>query len=155
LAIDASQAALLLNDLNRARTYALKASRIDSQCGQSLAQLGTVAFHEQQFAEATNLMEKARNANWHGKDRERYWQMLALLTSSHLMLNNFGQSRALAEQVIEIRPDWPGPRLSLGRSLEFLGRHDEALTAYRQLVAHCPSFEPGRQALQRLRANNE
>lgn len=56
---------------------------------------------------------------------------------------SYEESRALAKKVMALLPKEPGPRLIYGMSLEKLGRDDEAIVAFKDLLQMAPDSLEG------------
>ena len=65
---------------------------------------------------------------------------------------DFASAAFLCRMALERSPGLADVRFNLARSLELLGRRDEAVGEYRRVLDGCPSHGPARAALSRLGA---
>jgi TolA-binding protein len=55
-----------------------------------------------------------------------------------IRLNRAVEAEVIARQVVRRHPDWPNPRFTLAYALSMLGRRDEAIAEYQNLIADFP-----------------
>jgi putative inorganic carbon (HCO3(-)) transporter len=146
---DAANAALSLNDPERARAYAQRAVALYPFFGMTRAQLGYVALATRRPAEAIDPLRQALGARWYGADRA---QALAAsnLAAAYLQTGRPAEAQAAARTALEQAPTSPEARFNLAKALEQQGRRDEAVAEYRRLLAAQPDYTLARDALRAL-----
>src|SRR5205085_6385087 len=98
---------------------------------------GLIAMAEGHFEEAEQQLDEALRRNWHGNENG-HLQALTVWAACLVKLNRPAQAEQVSREVLEYRPDWPGPRFTLAYTLSMLGRQSDAKTEYRELIARCP-----------------
>jgi tetratricopeptide (TPR) repeat protein len=148
---DAANAALSLDDPERARDYAARATALYPRFGFTRAQLGYAALAQQRPAEAIAPLREALEAQWHGADRA---QALAAsnLAAAYLQLGRAAEAHDAARAALQRAPATVEARFNLAKALERLGRRDEAIAEYRRLLAEQPGYTLARDALRALGA---
>jgi O-antigen ligase len=149
---DAANAALSLNDPDRARGYAERGAALYPRFGFTRAQLGYVALAQKRPAEAIEPLRAAVSAQWHGADRA---QALAAsnLAAAYLQLGKPAEAHDAARAALERTPTVEA-RFNLAKALEALGRRAEAIAEYRRLLAEQPDSALAREALRALGAGD-
>jgi Flp pilus assembly protein TadD len=135
---DAGHAAWARGDHARARKYLHRGMNLDPNQANLRALSGLVAMAEGHFEEAEQHFDAASKRDWHG-NLDGHLQAMTVWAACLVKLNRPEQAALIARNVLEYRPDWPGPRYTLGYALAMLGRRDEATVQYRELIARCPS----------------
>jgi O-antigen ligase/tetratricopeptide (TPR) repeat protein len=150
---DAANAALSLDDPERARSYAARGSELYPQFGFTRAQLGYVALARKRPAEAIEPLRAALAARWYGADQA---QALAAsnLAAAYLQVARPAEAHAAAMTALERAPASPEARFNLAKALEQLGRRAEAIAEYRRLLAERPDHSLARDALRALGASD-
>jgi tetratricopeptide (TPR) repeat protein len=146
---DAANAALSLNDPERARDYAQRAVALYPFFGMTRAQLGYVALARQRPAEAIEPLRQALDARWYGADRARALAA-SNLAAAYLQLGRPAEAQAAARTALAQAPTSPEARFNLAKALEQQGRRDEAIAEYRRLLAAQPGHALARDALRAL-----
>jgi tetratricopeptide (TPR) repeat protein len=146
--MEASLAALTLNDANRARQYAEAGLQLDPRFGPLLSQLGYLALRDNKPSEALDLLLRAEEGRW--IDRPD-WRVASLsnLAAAQSQLGQDATAAYTLSQALTIAPQSQPLRLFRARLLERLGREAEALDEYRRILDLAPDHPLARQAIER------
>jgi tetratricopeptide (TPR) repeat protein len=146
---EAALAALTLGDPARARGYATRATTLYPDFGPPRAVLGFLALSAGEDGAAVELLAEALRGQWRGDERSRQ-VATANLAAALLRLGRHQEALAPAQEAVDLAPEDPDTRFNLARTLELLGRREEARREYQNLLARHPQHAYGRQALQAL-----
>lgn len=143
---DAANGSLVVGDFERARDYASRGAALYPRFALPRAQLGHIELAQKRLPEAAALLQEAVDGEWH--DAPGRAGAAANLAAAWLQLDRPGRAEQAARLAVSLSPGAPEARFNLAKSLERLGRRDEAIEEYRRL----PDFEPARAALGALGA---
>lgn len=120
----------------------------DEPEAEKLLRAGNKAIAEQQYEKALDLYA-AGLALARGVDLKA--TLISNRCSAYAYQERWAEALQLANECVELRPDWPRSFFCQGSALEGVGRLREALTAYEKAYALDPADEvrvpPGRRLL--------
>jgi tetratricopeptide (TPR) repeat protein len=134
---EAANAARARGDTLFARECLRKAVELDPNQANLRALSGLVAMSAGHFEEAEEHLHSASERNWHG-DGDAHLQAMSIWAACLVRLNRAADAEVIARQVVRRHPDWPNPRFTLAYALSMLGRRDEAIVEYQNLIADFP-----------------
>lgn len=146
--MEASLAALTLNDVARARQYAEAGLQLDPRFGPLLSQLGYLALREEKTADALELLLRAEQGRW----IERLDWRVAALSNLAVAQSQLGQDAAAEYtllQALSLAPQAQPLRLFRAQILERLGRAQDALQEYARILDLAPDHPQARRAIER------
>lgn len=149
---DASLSALVLGDTALARQYAARAVALYPDFAPPLAVLGFLALRDGNDSEAVRLLRQASAGHWRGDENARRIA-LGNLAAALLRVGRPDEALGPAREAVELTPDNAELRFNLGRTLELLGKRDEAAAEYQRVLARHPGYTPAREALQALQGS--
>src|SRR5262249_17018270 len=119
-----------------ARDYLRRGLDFNGDEADVLAMLGTVALTEGHIEEAEAHLASTASVDWHGYEDG---QLLARAAWAYclLRLGRAEVAELVLQPVIQRRPEWAAPRLTLAHALARLGR-PEAADEYRRVIALAP-----------------
>jgi O-antigen ligase/tetratricopeptide (TPR) repeat protein len=146
---DAATAALGVQDLAKARSYAERGTALYPKFAPTRAQLGYVALKERRYVEAVNLLCEALHGEWHDHGQARV-AALANLASAYMNLRLYDAAADAGRQALELAPHVPQLHYNHARALEMAGRPEEALAGYRAVLERAPDHREAREGLERV-----
>jgi O-antigen ligase/Flp pilus assembly protein TadD len=134
---EAGMAAWAAGQAPDAKRFLVRGMELDPNQANLRALAGMVAMGEGHFEEAEQQLHEASKRDWHNNENG-HLQALTVWAGCLVRLNRPAQAESLARTVLLKRPDWPGPRYTLGYSLAMMGRRPEAEIEYRELITRTP-----------------
>lgn len=147
---DAAEAGIMTGNWKRAENYAERLIEANPHFGAGYAALGSAAYRQGQFERALNLLQESVAKQWYNDD-DSLLMAKTVLAAAYLARGKFEDAAGAARSVLDLKPSWPAPRMTLAKSLELLGHRDEALAEYRAILDCDPQFRPAQQAFEHLR----
>jgi O-antigen ligase len=147
--VDAAGAAVNLGDAERARDYAARGVARYPRFGIPRAQVGYAALMQRRVGDALEPLREAIAADWHGAT-EAQGIAASNLAAAYLHLHRPAEAEPAARLALRLAPALHDARYNLARALEGLGRRDEAVAEYRNVLAQRPDYAPAREALRAL-----
>ncbi len=145
----AANAALELDDLERARRYAGEAAGMLPDFAPARAQLAHVAVREGRLEDAIGLLREALALQWYGQT-EAHHVAQANLVSVLIRARHLPEAEREARALAGDAPSFAPGRYQLARALEALGRSDEAAAEYESTLRLDPLHRGAREALGRV-----
>lgn len=149
---EAGMAAWASGNVSAAKQLLNRGMELDPNQANLRALAGMVAMGEGHYEEAEQQLHVAAKSNWHNNENG-HLQALTVWAGCLIRLNRPTQAESLARTVLLKRPDWPGPRYTLGYSLAMMGRPGEAEAEYREILARTPSHPLAEEAKKQLAAD--
>jgi Flp pilus assembly protein TadD len=146
---EAGMAAWAAGQVQDAKQFLVRGMELDPNQANLRALAGMVAMGEGHFEEAEQQLHEASKRDWHNNENG-HLQALTIWAGCLVRLNRPVQAESLARTVLLKRPDWPGPRYTLGYSLAMMGRRPEAEVEYRELIARTPDHPLAGEAKKQL-----
>jgi tetratricopeptide (TPR) repeat protein len=131
---EAAHAAWSRGDRLFAQTCLDQAIELDPNQANLRALSGLMAMNAGHFEEAEEHLHSASGRNWHG-DGDAHLQAMSIWAACLIKLNRPNDAEVIVRQVVRRHPDWPNPRFTLAFALSMLGRREEAIDEYRDLIA--------------------
>jgi tetratricopeptide (TPR) repeat protein len=154
LLAEAGRFALFLGERDRARRLLRHGLDLYPRHAALLALLGACDYGDGRLEPAAEELEAAlRDGDW-SSDPEGKVRASAALAAARLAQGRFDRAEEAAYSTAMLQPDWPIGWVLLGQALEGLGRHGDALNAYRFALQHDPDCAVARLAIQRLTGSN-
>lgn len=107
--------------VNKAREHLEKAIEISPNFPEALNNLGTIYYHERQFAKAADLFQKALDAN------PDFYPARVNLGGALISLGDYDRALAENQKAVQMRPSDSLAQSQLGQVFFHLKRYDEAL----------------------------
>jgi O-antigen ligase/tetratricopeptide (TPR) repeat protein len=151
---DAAMTGLAIGDLPRARAYAERGTELYPHFGRTLSQLGYLAMLERRWDDAIRILSAAYQSPWPDHFEEAT-ACLANMAVTQMHRGDFLSAVNCFHIVLERGPQLTEIRCHLARSLETLGRREEAVAEYRRVLECTPGHGAAKAELSRLGAARE
>jgi O-antigen ligase/tetratricopeptide (TPR) repeat protein len=146
---EAANAATARGDRAFAQQCLSRAIELDPNQANLRALSGLLAMTAGHFEEAEEQLHSASDRDWHG-DGDAHLQAMSIWAACLVRLNRAADAEVIARQVVRRHPDWPNPRFTLAYALSMLGRRDEAIAEYQNLIADFPDHSVAAEARKQI-----
>jgi O-antigen ligase/tetratricopeptide (TPR) repeat protein len=151
LYVDASRVALENGNLAQAAALVQRGLARAPRFGPLCAQQAVLALRQNQVAEALALLQNLGHWDWTGEG-EGLLQARCAKAEALVRLQRYQEAVQITRSLNRMRPDWSAPCYLEALALEGLGRWQEAVRHYHNILRAEPHHGPARQRLQHLQA---